>query len=111
VNVVVLHKPDRLTRSLCDFVRIAEIPDRHNASIVSITQQFATNTSMGRLTLNMLLSFAEFERDLISERTADKYQLRLELPDRVMVRMIFYGGVEVVVYSSDAEGAKSAQEQ
>jgi site-specific DNA recombinase len=72
VNCIVVYKVDRLTRSLLDFSRIMEILDKHGATFVSVTQQFNTTTSLGRLTLNMLLSFAQFEREMISERTRDK---------------------------------------
>jgi len=64
VDVIVVYKIDRLTRSLADFARIVETLDRQGASFVSITQQFNTTTSMGRLTLNVLLSFAQFEREV-----------------------------------------------
>ncbi len=72
VNCVVVYKVDRLTRSLLDFSRIIEILDKNSATFVSVTQQFNTTTSLGRLTLNILLSFAQFEREMISERTHDK---------------------------------------
>jgi site-specific DNA recombinase len=72
VNCVVVYKVDRLTRSLLDFARIIEILDKSNATFASVTQQFNTTTSLGRLTLNILLSFAQFEREMISERTHDK---------------------------------------
>ena len=72
VNCVVVYKVDRLTRSLLDFARIMEILDKHGATFVSVTQQFNTTSSLGRLTLNILLSFAQFEREMISERTHDK---------------------------------------
>src|SRR5262249_12315981 len=72
INVVVVYKVDRLTRSLADFARIVEALDRHGASFVSVTQQFNTTTSMGRLTLNVLLSFAQFEREVTGERIRDK---------------------------------------
>ena len=72
VNCVVVYKVDRLSRSLLDFARIMEIMDKHGATFVSVTQQFNTTSSMGRLTLNVLLSFAQFEREMISERTRDK---------------------------------------
>ena len=72
VDVVVVYKVDRLTRSLADFAKLVEIFDRRGVSFVSITQQFNTTTSMGRLTLNILLSFAQFERELIGERVRDK---------------------------------------
>ena len=72
VQVIVLYKIDRLTRSLADFSKIVEVLDRAGASFVSVTQAFNTTTSMGRLTLNMLLSFAQFEREVTGERIRDK---------------------------------------
>jgi len=72
VECVVVYKVDRLSRSLIDFARIIEIFDKHKVSFVSVTQQFNTTNSLGRLTLNILLSFAQFEREIIAERTRDK---------------------------------------
>jgi site-specific DNA recombinase len=72
VDVVVLYKIDRLTRSLMDFAKLVELFDAKDVSFVAVTQQFNTTTSMGRLTLNVLLSFAQFERELASERVRDK---------------------------------------
>ena len=72
VDTVVVYKVDRLTRSLTDFSKIIEILDTHKVSFVSVTQQFNTTTSMGRLTLNVLLSFAQFEREITGERIRDK---------------------------------------
>lgn len=72
VDVVVVYKIDRLTRSLMDFARMVELFDRHTVSFVSVTQAFNTTSSMGRLTLNVLLSFAQFERELTGERIRDK---------------------------------------
>ena len=72
IDIVVVYKIDRLTRSLSDFSRIVDTFDRHSVSFVSVTQQFNTATSMGRLTLNMLLSFAQFEREVTAERIRDK---------------------------------------
>jgi site-specific DNA recombinase len=72
INTVVVYKVDRLTRSLTDFAKIVEIFDSHAVSFVSVTQQFNTTTSMGRLTLNVLLSFAQFEREVTGERIRDK---------------------------------------
>src|SRR6266478_3874848 len=72
VDIVVVYKVDRLTRSLADFAKIVEILDTKGASFVSVTQQFNTTTSMGRLTLNVLLSFAQFEREVTGERIRDK---------------------------------------
>ncbi len=72
VDIVVVYKVDRLTRSLKDFARIIDVFDKAEASFVSVTQQFNTTTSMGRLTLNVLLSFAQFEREVTGERIRDK---------------------------------------
>ena len=72
VDMVVVYKVDRLSRSLMDFAKIVELFEKHNVSFVSVTQHFNTKDSMGRLTLNILLSFAQFEREIISERTRDK---------------------------------------
>jgi DNA invertase Pin-like site-specific DNA recombinase len=72
VDTVVVYKVDRLTRSLTDFAKIVEAFDRQGISFVSVTQQFNTTTSMGRLTLNVLLSFAQFEREVTGERIRDK---------------------------------------
>src|ERR1700756_860551 len=72
IDVVVVYKVDRLTRSLADFAKMVELFDAHSVSFVAVTQQFNTTTSMGRLTLNVLLSFAQFEREVIGERIRDK---------------------------------------
>ncbi len=72
VDCVMVYKVDRLTRSLLDFARIMDVLDKHGVSFVSVTQQFNTTGSLGRLTLNILLSFAQFEREMIAERTRDK---------------------------------------
>jgi site-specific DNA recombinase len=72
IDVIVVYKVDRLTRSLADFAKLVELFDKHSVSFVSVTQQFNTTTSMGRLTLNVLLSFAQFEREVTSERIRDK---------------------------------------
>jgi site-specific DNA recombinase len=72
IDVIVVYKIDRLSRSLMDFARLVEVFDRNNVTFVSVTQSFNTTTSMGRLTLNILLSFAQFEREVIGERIRDK---------------------------------------
>jgi len=72
IDAVVVYKVDRLTRSFSDFAKIVEVSDAHGVSFVSITQAFNTTTSMGRLTLNVLLSFAQFEREVTGERIRDK---------------------------------------
>ncbi|MEH6792142.1 recombinase family protein [Parasphingorhabdus sp.] len=72
IDVVVVYKIDRLTRSLADFARMVETFDRHEMSFVSVTQSFNTTSSMGRLTLNVLISFAQFEREVTGERIRDK---------------------------------------
>jgi site-specific DNA recombinase len=73
IDVVVVYKIDRLSRALMDFSKLVEIFDRHGVTFVSVTQSFNTTTSMGRLTLNILLSFAQFEREVIGERIRDKF--------------------------------------
>jgi site-specific DNA recombinase len=72
IQAVVVYKVDRLSRSLLDFAKMMETFDKYHVAFVSVTQQFNTGTSMGRLVLNVLLSFAQFEREIISERTRDK---------------------------------------
>jgi site-specific DNA recombinase len=72
VDCIVVYKVDRLSRSLFGFTQLLELFEKNNVTFVSVTQNFNTNTSMGRLTLNILLSFAQFEREIISERTRDK---------------------------------------
>src|SRR5690554_3770749 len=73
IDVIVVYKIDRLSRSLMDFAKLVEIFDRNQVTFVSVTQSFNTTTSMGRLTLNILLSFAQFEREVIGERIRDKF--------------------------------------
>ena len=73
IDVVVVYKVDRLTRSLTDFAKLVEIFESRGVSFVSVTQQFNTTSSMGRLTLNVLLSFAQFEREVAGERIRDKF--------------------------------------
>ena len=72
IDVIVVYKVDRLTRSLADFAKLVELFDAHGVSFVSVIQSFNTATSMGRLTLNVLLSFAQFEREVTGERIRDK---------------------------------------
>jgi site-specific DNA recombinase len=72
VDVIVTYKIDRLSRALMDFAKLVEVFDRNTVTFVSVTQAFNTTTSMGRLTLNILLSFAQFEREVIGERIRDK---------------------------------------
>src|SRR5947199_5146619 len=72
IDIVVVYKVDRLTRALADFAKLIELFDAHDVSFVSVTQSFSTSSSMGRLTLNVLLSFAQYERELIVERVRDK---------------------------------------
>ena len=73
IDIVVVYKIDRLSRSLMDFARLVEVFERKSVTFVSVTQQFNTTTSMGKLTLNILLSFAQFEREVIGERIRDKF--------------------------------------
>ena len=118
VDVVVVYKIDRLSRALMDFAKLIDIFDRNNVTFVSVTQAFNTTTSMGRLTLNILLSFAQFEREVIGERIRDKFaasrkrgmwmggyvplgyavkdrKLVINEPEAAIVRMIFERFVEM----------------
>jgi len=99
VDCIVVYKVDRLSRSLLDFARIIETLDRHNVSFVSVTQQFNTATSMGRLVLNVLLSFAQFEREIIAERTRDKMSAARRKGKWV-------GGMPVLGYDVDPKGGR-----
>ncbi|MDI9849674.1 recombinase family protein [Rhodoblastus sp. 17X3] len=134
-DVIVVYKVDRLTRSLADFAKLVELFDAHCVSFISVTQSFNTTTSMGRLTLNMLLSFAQFEREITGERIRDKVEaskkkgiwmggalpvgyrvvnraLQVVEADADFVRMLFrryleLGSVVRLKAALDAEGATS----
>jgi DNA invertase Pin-like site-specific DNA recombinase len=118
VDIVVVYKIDRLSRSLMDFAKLVEVFDRKGVTFVSVTQSFNTTTSMGRLTLNVLLSFAQFEREVIGERIRDKFaasrkkgmwmggcvplgyrvenrKLMIHEPEAAIVRMIFERFIKV----------------
>ena len=99
VNAVVVQKVDRLSRSLLDFARMMETFDKHRTAFVSVTQQFNTASSMGRLVLNVLLSFAQFEREIISERTRDKIAATRR-------KGRWAGGTPVLGYDVDPRGIK-----
>jgi site-specific DNA recombinase len=99
IDCVVVYKVDRLSRSLLDFARIMEMFDRNAVSFVSVTQQFNTTTSLGRLTLNILLSFAQFEREIISERTRDKMSAARR-------KGKWIGGHPVLGYDIDPKGGR-----
>ncbi len=99
IDVVVLYKMDRLSRSLLDFMKLAELFEEHGTSIVSITQQINTSTSAGRMMLNILMTFAEFERDLIAERVRDRVA-------GVKKRGKFCGGTPVLGHDSDPKTKK-----
>ncbi|MBU0990939.1 MAG: recombinase family protein [Proteobacteria bacterium] len=99
INCVVVYKVDRISRSLLDFSQLIQVFDRKNVSFVSITQHFDTNSSMGRLTLNILLSFSQFERELISERTRDKMSAARR-------KGKWTGGVPVLGYDVAEEGGR-----
>jgi site-specific DNA recombinase len=135
IDIIVVYKVDRLTRSLADFAKLVELFDAHDVSFVSVTQSFNTTTSMGRLTLNVLLSFAQFEREVIGERVRDKIaaskrrglwmggtvplgyrnenkRLVVEDRDADLVRRIFrlyldLGSVGAVVKALDAAGVRT----
>ncbi|MFB3894366.1 MAG: recombinase family protein [Phycisphaerae bacterium] len=97
VDCVVVYKVDRLSRSLMDFARIMETFEKHNVSFVSVTQHFNTSHSMGRLTLNILLSFAQFEREIIGERIRDKLAAQAR-------KGKWTGGIPVLGYDVDRSG-------
>jgi site-specific DNA recombinase len=99
VDAVVVYKVDRLSRSLLDFSRIIGILDQHGVSFVSVTQQFNTTSSMGRLTLNILLSFAQFERETIAERTRDKMSACRR-------KGRWTGGIPILGYDVDPQGGR-----
>ena len=99
LDCVVVYKVDRLSRSLLDFTRMLSIFEKHKVSFVAVTQQFNTNTSLGRLTLNILLSFAQFERELIGERTRDKMSAARRKGKWV-------GGCPVLGYDVDPGGGR-----
>jgi site-specific DNA recombinase len=99
VDVIVVYKVDRLSRSLLDFARLVDRFDQHSVSFVSVTQQFNTTSSLGRLTLNILLSFAQFEREIIGERTRDKMSAARRKGKRV-------GGMPVLGYDIVAGGGR-----
>jgi site-specific DNA recombinase len=99
VDCVVVYKVDRLSRSLLDFSRLIELFDRFGVSFVSVTQEFNTTTSLGRLTLNILLSFAQFEREIIGERTRDKLGAARR-------KGKWIGGSPVLGYDIDSQGGR-----
>lgn len=100
IDVVVVYKIDRLTRSLADFARLVELFDRHDISFVSVTQAFNTTSSMGRLTLNVLLSFAQFEREVTGERIRDKIAAS-------KAKGMWMGGVPPLGYDLPTDGNRT----
>lgn len=102
VDVVVVYKIDRLTRSLADFARMVEVFEAHQVSFVSVTQAFNTTTSMGRLTLNVLLSFAQFEREVTGERIRDKIAASKK-------KGMWMGGVLPLGYDAPVTGSRALQ--
>ncbi len=99
VDRIVVYKIDRLSRSILDFARLAEVFEQNGVGIVSVTQQFDTSTSMGRLTMNMLLSFAQFEREMVSDRTRDKLRAARR-------KGKFVGGGLILGYDRHPDGGK-----
>ena len=99
IDIVVVYKVDRLTRSLLDFARLVETFDTAEVSFVSVTQSFNTTTSMGRLTLNMLLSFAQFEREVTAERIRDKIAAS-------KAKGMWMGGIPPLGYEPDGRSLK-----
>jgi site-specific DNA recombinase len=112
LDCVVVYKVDRLSRSLLDFTRMLNVFEKHKVSFVAVTQQFNTSTSLGRLTLNILLSFAQFERELIGERTRDKMSAARRKGKwtggcPVLGYDVHPGGGRLVVNEEEAERARS----
>jgi site-specific DNA recombinase len=103
IDIVVVYKVDRLTRSLLDFAKLVEAFDKAGSSFVSITQSFNTTTSMGRLTLNMLLSFAQFEREVTAERIRDKIA-------QSKARGMWMGGTPPIGYRPDGRSLAIIEE-
>jgi site-specific DNA recombinase len=101
IDCVVVYKVDRLSRSLLDFARLMELFERYGVSFVSVTQEFNSTTSLGRLTLNILLSFAQFEREIIGERTRDKLSAARR-------KGKWIGGTPVLGYDVDPGGGSRA---
>jgi len=99
IDCIVVYKVDRLSRSLLDFARVMETFEKHSVAFVSVTQQFNTSTSMGRLMLNVLLSFAQFEREIISERTRDKIAATRR-------KGKWSGGMPMLGYDVDLQGGR-----
>jgi site-specific DNA recombinase len=99
IDCVVVYKVDRLSRCLLDFARLLSLFDKRGVSFVSVTQDFNTSTSMGRLTLNILLSFAQFEREIIGERTRDKLSA-------ARCKGKWIGGIPVLGYDVAPEGGR-----
>src|SRR4051794_22362229 len=99
IDCVVVYKVDRLSRSLRDFTRLLSLFEKRGVSFVSVTQEFNTTTSMGRLTLNILLSFAQFEREIISERTRDKISAARR-------KGKWIGGIPVLGYDVAPQGGR-----
>ena len=97
IDIVVIYKVDRLSRSLTDFVRVMDVLEKYGASFVSVTQTFDTSDSMGRLVLNILLTFAQFERELSSERIRDRCALR-------RAKGLFPGGMPPIGYLVEKRG-------
>ncbi len=104
IDIIVVYKVDRLTRSLADFAKLVELFDEHEVSFVSVTQSFNTTSSMGRLTLNVLLSFAQFEREVIGERVRDKIAASKR-------KGIWVGGPVPLGYRSVRKKLEIAQEE
>ncbi len=102
IDTVVVYKIDRLTRSLADFARMVDLFDRHDVTFVSVTQAFNTTSSMGRLTLNVLLSFAQFEREVTGERIRDKIAAS-------KAKGLSMGGILPLGYDAPADGTRNLQ--
>src|SRR6266852_6041682 len=110
ITIVVVYKVDRLTRSLADFAKLVELFDQHQVSFVSVTQSFNTTSSMGRLTLNVLLSFAQFEREVIGERVRDKIAVvpeEAEAVRTIFARYLALGSIGALIEDLDRRGIRT----
>ena len=104
IDIIVVYKIDRLSRSLMDFAKLVEVFDRKSMAFVSVTQQFSTTSSMGRLTLNILLSFAQFEREMTGERIRDKIAASRK-------KGMWMGGYAPLGYASKTASSSSNQRE
>ena len=95
IDIIVIYKIDRLTRALCDFSELQEFFDEHDVSFVSVTQEINTSTSAGRMMLNILMTFAQYEREIIAERVRDKVSAAKSV-EKTAVAFRFSGTIQIL---------------